>query len=344
MAHELMINDDGAAAMFYVKDPPWHNLGIALGKPPTAAEAIRAARLDWEVAKAPLFYHESIENTAIVPNLVALTPGAGWPNRERPLFGVATHKYEVLQNRDAFAFFDPLVRSGYATYETAGALGKGERVWVLARLRGNIDIGAGDTIQRHLLLSNRHDGHGAVEVKFTPIRVVCQNTLSMALLDERETFAVRHQGDLGGNLKSIADAMMDEIEEKYRKIRAGFLLMREVDLENDDLTSYLEIVFPDPGPEDAEASPFWERRQNIARWSRSGSAWLFSKGKHRRLAGPTLWGAYNAVTEFVDHCIPPKSRGRQPRAELNRIWFGGGHQVKARAYDAALELCKQLKN
>ncbi len=339
MAHDLLHFDDGSDAMFYVDETPWHGLGERLNNPPTAAEAIRAAQQDWEVAKTPLFHSPDTEASNPLLNRYALMPGARWPNRERPLFGIVTAEYEILQNKDAFSFFDPLVKSGYATYETAGALGKGERIWVLAKLRDDLEVWRGDLVKRYLLLSNRHDGHGAVQVLFTPIRVVCQNTLTMALRSAEETLGIRHDARLFRRLDAAADEMRERIEAQYAEIARHFRQMLDRSLEEVSLSAYLAATFPDPPPpDDARKADDWRRHRNAAFWSRRASEMLYRKGPHSRIAGRNLWAAYNAVTAFVDHARPPKSRGRRPAAQLDRIWFGDGHQIKVRAFEIAVRM------
>ena len=338
MAHELMLDEKGKALMFYVKDVPWHGLGTALGKPPTAAEAIRAAKLDWEVIKTPLFHLPSLEATEALMDRYALIPGKGWPEgKPRPVFGIATGRYTALQNREAFSFFDPMIRRGYATYETAGALGKGERVWVLAKLSGDMEVGTGDRVQRYVLLSNRHDGHGAVRILFTPVRVVCQNTLSMAMQDGRRIGSARHDGSLMPSLEMAAEEMMELIEVRYREIHEACKKLLKRKLAEADLRAYLAEIFPEPvKPEDVRMADRWKNARELALWSRAGSTRLYRTSPHCRMAGSTGWAAYNAVTEFVDHCRPANSPGRAPAAQLNRIWFGSGAQIKFRAFELAM--------
>ena len=136
MAHELMV-ENGRTAMFYVNERPWHGLGTKLNAPPTSEQAIRAAGLDWDVAKVPLYLaggtrlHEVKDRFSLVRADTVNTAAC-------IIFGITGRDYVPLQNVEAFQFFDPLVRGGDATYETAGALRSGERVWVLARLRGDL--------------------------------------------------------------------------------------------------------------------------------------------------------------------------------------------------------------
>lgn len=343
MAHELMFNDGGKASMFYVNEVPWHKHGVRLAHPPTAAAGIKAAKLDWTLAKAPLFYHRSLTETAILPDTYAVVPDEGWQNQKKPVLGIVSGRYEILQNRDAFAFFDPLVKSGYATYETAGALGKGERVWVLAKLKNEIEITPRDKVERYLLLSNRHDGHGTVSVKFTPIRVVCQNTLSMALQDARKVFAVRHDEDLFQSLDGVADEMEARIEARYGHIAKAFKAMRDVEMEPEDAEAYFAEIYADgevtvlPDPKDKQQAAV--RRERLWRLERARICCrhILANSETCRIgdAPPTVWTAYNAVTEFVDHWRAPGVTEQVPSVSLNSIWFGDGQQRKLKAFDLA---------
>jgi len=166
MAHELLIND-GEASMMYVGEVPWHGLSTKLDRPATAEEAICAAKLDWEVEKKPLCFRDGSRNPP-VPDRYVVVPGRGWDGDTRPVFGIVSKSFQPLQNREAFSFFDPIVGKDAAVYHTAGALGEGERIWILAKLPDHIRVIGDDITDKYLLLSNSHDGHGAVQIKFTP--------------------------------------------------------------------------------------------------------------------------------------------------------------------------------
>ncbi len=349
MAHELMFNDDGKAAMFYVGEKPWHDEGTKLENPPNAAEAIKAASLDWSLAKAPLFYHRSLTDTAVLPDTYAVVPDERWPDKKKPVLGIVSGRYEILQNKDAFAFFDPLVKNDYATYETAGALGSGERVWVLARLRDSFEIGKGDKIERYLLLSNRHDGHGTVNVKFTPVRVVCQNTLSMAMQDAREFFAIRHDEDLFRRLGNVADEMRGRIEARYDDIKTTFRKMQAAKIDEDQAEDYFAEVYSD-----GEVTTLPEPKNEAQEARRREQFWLLKRARiccrHILLNSetcrigddpPTVWTAYNAVTEYVDHWRAQGLNGQAPSISLNSIWFGDGQQRKLKAFNEAMRLVQE---
>ena len=182
MAHEIYIKKDGKAAMMYVGEDPWHGLGTKLVNPPTSLEAIRAAGLDWEVDKFPLFAQFGKDRQFMKKvDRYALMPVDRIESPDCPVLGVVGQDYGIVQNRDAFTFFDPIISEKLATYETAGALGEGERVWVLAKLPGDIVVHKDDKVIKYLLLVNSHTGMASVQIKLTPVRVVCNNTLTMAL-------------------------------------------------------------------------------------------------------------------------------------------------------------------
>lgn len=344
MAHELLIGPDGKAAMFYVEDKPWHRLGKKLDHPPTAEEAICAARLDWSVVKAPLFYHESVQRAGIVPDLYAVVPTEGWDERksdifgeDRPVFGVVSDQYKPLQNSEAFAFFDPLIDEGQATYETAGALGKGERVWVLAKLTNPIDI-KGDKTEKYLLLSNSHNGKSSVQIKFTPIRVVCNNTLSMALA-HNANYQVVHTRQLDEHMKQAQD-LFSMITSEYADMETKFKKLVEIPVEDEKrLNDYLLRVYPEPvKPVDRDKIPDWERRVEAATRDRTCCSWLYQNSPRQPVkeVRNTLWAVYNSVTEYVDHCISPtRIRPFSSAVHLNSIWFGSRAAVKVHAFAVA---------
>lgn len=178
MAHEILV-EDGKASMFYVGGVPWHGLGTRLERPPsTAAAAMKAANLDWQVIKVPL-YGAAGTRLVAVPEANAVVRVDRWGSEKCDVFGVVGDGYTPVQNLDAFEFFDPLIKNGDAAYHTAGALGRGERVWVLAEMKGEFEVGPGDKVRRYVLLSNSHDGRSSLHLKFTPVLTI--RALDMAL-------------------------------------------------------------------------------------------------------------------------------------------------------------------
>ena len=327
MAHDLEIVN-GEASMFYVGEEPWHRLGTRLNTPPTAAEAIGAAKLDWRVAKKPLWAVDTNHGHGRpVPGYCAIVREDQWGGDDCPVLGVVSDKYQPLQNVEAFEVFDRIVGQGAAVYHTAGALGRGERVWILARLPDDFEVVNGDPVGRWLLLSNSHDGKSSVQVKLTPIRVVCRNTLVRALKDG-PAFRVPHTRDMRTRLAQ-AEKTLGLVRRQYADLEATFGRMTKYMLTGARLTEYLSAVFPDPADADDEQAVAAVRRQ------RGWGTHFFEKGKGNDLPGVrgTLWAAYNGVAELTDH------RGTRQTADrrLHSVWFGEGAGVKARALRAAQE-------
>ena len=323
MSHRIHIQN-GKASMMYVGRAPWHGLGQELDHPATAEEAISAASLDWEVAKQPLY--AGGEGFAYrVDGKFAIVPTDRWGSEECPVFGIVGTDYTPLQNRDAFRFFDPIVGEEAAIYHTAGALGDGERIWILAKLRGSIKVADQDISDKYLLLSNSHDGESSVQVKFTPIRVVCWNTLTMAL-SKGPTIRAPHTRDMNERLEHARRALK-LIDDHYRRIEETFKKMAAIKMTPGRLGQYFMTVFPDP------SDPADKQGQRRAAQNREKAAHLFEWGSGNQLSGVagTLWAAYNGVTEFVDH----KPTRQTPREHLESIWFGDGYLLKARAFEIA---------
>jgi phage/plasmid-like protein (TIGR03299 family) len=330
--------------MMYCGEPPWHGLGTRLDGPATAVAAMRAAGLDWKVVLKPLVAYDDDKKMEVVqpvPGRFAIVRDDQWGKPDCRALGIVGRQYRPLQNREAFAFLDPLVGPDAAVYHTAGALGDGERVWLLAKLPGELVVAGGDVTEKYLLLSNSHDGQSSVQLKFTPIRVVCQNTLTMAL-ERGPTLRVPHTSNLERRLALARDAI-DMVQGRFERIGRAFDRMAEKSMGGNRLVEYLERVFPEPVPRDGvENHANGSARARVVR-DRSGAAHLFAHGRGNdapRVRG-TLWAAYNGVAESVDHRTGPQT-GADRR--LSSAWFGDGYRVKARAYREAMHLAGTWAN
>lgn len=341
MAHELYI-DEGRASMMYAGDVPWHGLGRRVTGAATAAEAISAANLDWEVAKLPLFGTNGMHGVPVKGKYATVRADKiGKPDCEA--FGIVGESYTPLQNKDAFSFFDSLIgENNTAMYHTAGALGIGERVWILAKLPGEITVKGSDITDKYLLLSNNHDGKAGIQIKFTPVRVVCNNTLSIAL-DEGGTLSVPHFRNVQERLAKAA-ALLGLIDKKYTEISESFNRLAEVKMNCEKIAEYLNAVFPNPqDPENISGL-------RKAEANRARAEYLFAQGKGNDLPGVagTLWAAYNGITELIDHRVSASSGDSSAATggsrRLNSIWFGAGAATKARAYEIAVEKLGAWRN
>jgi phage/plasmid-like protein (TIGR03299 family) len=337
MAHELNF-ENGQASIMYVGEVPWHRLGTRLETPPrSSAEAIRAAHLDWEVGLKPIF--AGGEGTFYeVPDRQAVVRLDKWGQEDCPLYGLVGPDYKPLQNSEAFAFFDPVVEAGAVHYETAGSLGNGERVWVLAKLNGpesEFAIKGRDVVQKYLLLSNGHDGRTAVQVRFTPVRVVCQNTLSWALSAGKDLFKVYHDSRMHRRLMT-AQEHVKELLGYYDEIEARFQDFANFEMKGDRMQLYMQGVFPEPRRRGGQTERSFEQAKQKVAGFRHQASRLFEEGRGNKEPGirGTLWAAYNGVTEFVDHQGSFKSAWQR----MNTICFGDGEVLKHRALDQAVTL------
>ena len=317
--------DDGKASLMYVGQEPWHGLGTKLEHPATAAEAIEAANLEWTVKKVPLYaWGDGIAYP--LKDQFTVVPEHLWGQAKCPTFGIVGANYTPLQNREAFDFFDPIVGEEAAIYHTAGALDDGRRIWLLAKLPSDIVITEKDITNKYLLLSNSHDGSGSVQIKFTPVRVVCHNTLTQALQEGDNAIRVPHTRDIKERLR-VARQSLKLIHTEYDRIERDFRAMVQVGVDDTRLSAYLKMVFPDPTKtKDLRAFAQVEKDRARARV-------LFERGKGNDLPGVagTLWAAYNGIVEMVDH---GRNR-RTPDQHLEHIWFGNGYSLKMRAFEMA---------
>ncbi len=316
MPHNLNVTN-GGPSMMYVGETPWHSLGTKLDKPATSEEALQAARLDFTVAK---FQLQTTGNGLPVESHFATVR-----TDTMQILGVVGSRYEPIQNKDAFTTFDALVGEGEAIYHTAGALGKGERIWLLAKLPDYIRVNGNDIVEKYLLLVNSHDGSSTVRVKLTPIRVVCENTLSLALSGAEQEVHIRHTLNAKEKLKE-AHEILGLTNKLYIQLDAIFNRMSEMKVEQPTLTEYVKTVFPG-NPNSKDQSWVKKIHDTVLELAESGEGAEMTRG--------TLWGAYNAVTEYVDHYRNTKG---DETVRLRSMWFGSGERIKKNAFRIAVNV------
>ncbi|MBS1550490.1 MAG: DUF932 domain-containing protein [Bacteroidetes bacterium] len=320
--HNLEIIN-GEASMFYCGDKPWHGLGVELEKPATSKEAITAAKLDWTVEKQQLY----LPNQEPAHNTFATLRADN-----NKILGIVGSSYTCLQNAEAFEFFDSIVGEGKAIYHTAGALLEGKVVWILAKLPGEIRVTDDDITEKYLLLSNSHDGSSAVQIKFTPIRVVCNNTLTLAFADQ-QYLSVYHKRDIKVRLDDVPK-ILNIVNKRYSEIEESFKALLNIQMTDITLKKYLEDIFPDP--KNRKDPKLYEYELAKVKSNREWAKYFFENGVGNDLSGVSgsLWAAFNGVTELIDHKITKQSQDRK----LNTIWFGDGAVVKGKAYKSAVDL------
>ena len=318
-------------SMAYVGKEPWHGLGQRVESVVHAEQMLKAAGLDWTVEKRPAPGARSLRKTLYGDDRFSRYEIIRLPrpktDEKEVVLGIVTDRYTPLQNREAFEFFDPIVDQKMAFFETAGVLGDGERVWVMAKMPEVIEVVRGDECQKYLLLSNSHTGQGSVLVKYTAIRVVCQNTLILALQDGQPAFRVRHSKIMTDRLRAISELIAIAID-VFTQAHEVFKRMASTDLGNGLLERYLEVVFPQtPAQKKKGAEP--PKRQHVLHTLET------TDNLQGRGVRGTLWAAYNAVTQFEDY---RQSTRESPEKRLDRVWFGDGAKLKVQAFQAAKEL------
>ncbi|MDR6372339.1 hypothetical protein J2795_003002 [Chryseobacterium bernardetii] len=243
MAHNLNFNSrTGNYSFFSVKEKPWYNLGQIVEEHPTSEQAIKFAGLDYEVEKSPLLTKgsgiiennngiEIIDSALEVPNYFA-----NIRTDNNTVLGVVGKDYQIVQNREAFSFFDSIVGGGDGIlYETAGALGNGERIFITAKLPDYIRVGNGDDItEKYIFLTTSHDGSGSITAAFTPIRIVCQNTLNPSLKNMSNDYDELRDRDEAEYIGSIIQTFIDfgdicGMVEAYDKVQMSYDLQQLLD-------------------------------------------------------------------------------------------------------------------
>jgi phage/plasmid-like protein (TIGR03299 family) len=328
MAHNLL-NDTMA---FVGEEPPWHGLGNPVSPNVSAAEMCGQAGLDWKVEKLPAPGARVVDKQKEIYDRYLIYRDPIGEEQAKVALGMVGSGYEPLQNRDAFTFFTPFIDSRFAQYETAGALGNGERVWVQAKLREQILVAKDDVVDRYLLLSNSHNGAGAVTIRFTPTRVVCQNTLNLAVEDGgKSAISVRHTRHIDRNLaRSQASELKLIIDKVFADAQSLFAAMALRSLKPAERIDILEALFPRTKLQVA-------KKEKPERWRRV-EAILEEDDVTPRMTAGSLWGLYNAVVRDEDY---RPSREAGPEARLERVWFGASVDVKIRALDFCRKYVKK---
>jgi phage/plasmid-like protein (TIGR03299 family) len=306
--------------MAYFGELPWHRLGTALDEADLYdwAAASKKAGLDWEVELVPLL---TADTQAQVDHRAVRRKTDG-----RTL-GVVGPRYAPLQNKDAFGWFQPFLDAREAALHTAGALRQGSRVWVLAKLnRDPLVIAQGDTVEKFLLLSHGHDGSLAVRCGFTPVRVVCANTLAMAHGNNAsKLIRVKHTKDVLENLANVRE-VMNLANQEFEATAEQYRLLARRSINQADLRRYVKKVFK--VEDDQQAS---SRLKNLM----EEIVGLADAGRGNNLPSirGTYWSAYNGVSEWLTY-----SRGRSEDARLNSLWFGDSALTNRHALEVALDM------
>ena len=282
---KLIIMSADVETMFYVRETPWHGLGVKVEKALSSRKALEIAGLNWNVIQKPIYTDDNV----LIPSFKANVRES-----DGKILGVVTDRYKIVQNKEAFAFTDSLLGKG-VKYETAGSLQGGKKVWLLANLPEKYKI-LDDEVNSYMVFSNSHDGTGAIKVAMTPIRVVCNNTLNLALSSAKRVWSANHTGNINAKLDEAMKTLL--LAEHYMKnLNDEAEVLSKVKLTDKKVMNFVNELLPLP----EDASKIQEK--NITN--------LRDDMKLRYFDAPDLiclpksaWRFVNAVSDFSTHAAP----------------------------------------
>ena len=312
---------NGQATMAYQGETPWHKLGTTMEGKPDVPQALKAANLDWEVQLKTMFYRHGDKSIKVPSRRAAVRDVDG------KLLSTVGGDYVVLQNSEAFGVLQPACEQFGVQIETAGALGRGDRVWMLAKLPKTIEPVSGDKIEQYFLVVNGHNGWTAYTARGTDVRVVCANTLAIAMGGSKAVINLKHVKSTAEQFDQVA-AMVTQLLAEATKRGEAYSKLAGRKLTPTEVQSYVEEVLKigdDPNPVAAR------RRDTIIE--------LTKTGKGVQFAPDTAWAAFNAITEYIDHVRPAEAKSPRTIQQANQsALFGTNLKIKQRALVLATKL------
>ncbi len=276
-------------SMFYVRTTPWHGLGVRVENALTSREALMTAGLDWNVTQKDMFTDDGCMIDGFKANV---------RETDNRILGVVTERYQIVQNSEAFAFTDALLGEG-VTYETAGALQNGRKTWILAKLPQKYIIN-GDEIMPYLVFMNSHDGTGAIKAAMTPIRVVCQNTLNLALATAKRSWSTNHVGDIKGKLSDARNTIL-HANQYMSELGKTFDCLNRQKLSDRQVYEYIDKLFPlsDTATEVQKKNVLRSKEEVKIRYFEAPDLQAVEKNAYRFI---------NAISDFATHTKPLRVR------------------------------------
>jgi phage/plasmid-like protein (TIGR03299 family) len=330
MAHEIDFTTQAQGSAMFAYQPAWHGFGTVVSEAQTSADALRIAGLDWTVALTDL--------AAIMPDgshQPIDTHRATMRTDTSRALGAVGMRYQPLQNREAFAWMDEVVGEQLAIWHTCGSLRGGKDVWMLAKLPGNLEVCDRDVLDKYVLITNNHAGTGAVRLFPTSVRVVCANTLRLAIseVDRNKSDAglplglklFHTAGSLGKRVQK-AKELLGVIGKSHDEFAQAARSMLSHELNTQQISDYFGGLV--------------ENRSDRNREKVLGQLWdRFALPTNEGGYKANVWTAYNAASEWADHELRVTGRG-DVRAErkFRSVLFGSAHSFKERAWASAIEL------
>lgn len=287
--------------MFSVREVPWHGLGTIVEEAPTSKEAIELAGLNWKVESKPVFNEKNEE----IPGFIANTR-----NTDGKVFGIVSNRYNIVQNEDAFSFTDSLIGED-VRYETAGSLREGRTVWLLAKMPERKILG--DKFDPYICFTNSHDGFGAVKVCMTSTRVVCNNTLNLALSTASRMWSTRHVGNIQEKLAEaqhtlkLANDYMNGLSEEAENLAM-------IKLSNNEIERMFDTIYPIKEDDT-------QRKKNNVLNLKENFFRCYNMEDIAQFKG-TAWGVVNAVSDLVCHYAPARMTEKYQENNWGKIMTG----------------------
>lgn len=317
MSHELEFVN-GEASMAYAGDLPWHGLGTRVPNDLTPDQMLKAANLDWRVEAVPAFAN-------IGGKQVDVGHSALVRDRDNKILDVITNDWNPMQNADAFEFFNDFVAAGDMEMHTAGSLKDGKIVWGLAKVHESFELfGGKDQVDSYLLFTNPHSYGQSIDVRFTPIRVVCNNTLTLSLNSQSKSMVkVSHRREFDADLvKETLGVAKDKLS-KYKEM-AQYLSEKRYN--NENIVEYFQRVFP-------VLTQKVDSQKELSKSAKYALEEALHDQPGAQFGEGTWWQAFNTVTYMTDHII-----GRSADNRLTSAWYGANKGLKTRALETAVEM------
>lgn len=317
MSHELEMID-GQAQMAYAGDVPWHGLGTRVDGDLTPHQMLEAAGLDWRVKTNTCY-------TEIKGKRVKIGRQALIRETDGRVLDIISDDWKPMQNEDAFAFFDDFVGAGEMSMETAGSLKDGKIVWALARVNESFELFDGkDRVDGYLHFTNPHSYGSSIDVRFTPIRVVCNNTLTLSLNMKSKSFVkINHRRKFDADVVKETLGIAKDKLTQYKEM-AQFLSQKRY--KDEDIIDYFTRVFPVTSAKKAAAG---EASRNAVLAAEE----VLFKQPGAELGEGTFWQLFNTVTYMTDHMI-----GHSADTRLQSAWYGANKNLKTKALETAMEM------
>ena len=322
MAHNIEMLANGKASMAYAGTVPWHGIGVQVPFDLTPMQMLDATSLNWTVRKVPAF--ATIGDTKVAVGRSALVRDG-----DAAILDVVSDDWNPVQNQEAFDFFDEYVRAGDMEMHTAGSLQNGKIVWALAKVKDSFELFKGDVVESYLLFTNFHKYGYSTDTRFTPIRVVCNNTLSLSLSSKAERVVkVSHRREFDASIVKETLGIATEKLAKYKEM-AAFLGSKQA--KGEDIVNYFKRVFPKNVSVKNEAEVVKDQVEEMSRNAKLCFDILDTQPGAEYAQG-SWWAPFNAVTYATDHLL-----GRTADTRLASAWYGPGRTTKLKALELAVD-------